>query len=119
MEMCEEMKELRDWLTKHRIEFKDDSTIASHEFVSKSIELGVPENMADTSVFRTKFEIDDVYYSVIYGYCTYGGNDPITGDEKLLELECSAVNDCVPQGWLKASDIISFIKIYHGYREDD
>jgi hypothetical protein len=119
MEMCEEMKELRDWLTKHRIEYRDDSTIYSHEFVLKSIERGVPENMADESIFKTKFEIDDVYYSVSYGYCTYGGIDPFTGDEKLLELECSVVNNCLPQGWFKASDIISFIKIYHGYREDD
>jgi hypothetical protein len=120
MVMCEEMKRLRDMLTSHKIEYTDASTICPKELISKCMAHGLSENMSDTTVYRTHFKIGTDIYSVIYGYATYGGYDPVTDvDKKYLELR---INGDKPVGFLTANDIISYIKIKHNlvsYYEGD
>jgi hypothetical protein len=53
------------------------------------------------SIYRTKFTVNGVKYSVVYGFGTYGG------EYGMLEM---MVGDADPKGWLTAEDIIGVIQ---------
>lgn len=105
MELCEEMKKLRKLLTEKGIEWHDESSIYTEEFIG-----GIKSTMpyfVDSSIYRTHFDIDGIHYSVINGFGTYGGFNPFKHKNYgLLELR---INEDEPTGWHSADDIMDMI----------
>lgn len=114
--ICEEMKKLRQLLDERGIEWKDASAIVPDKVIKKIIECGIDKYHADSTVYRTHFEVDGNNYSVIYGYGTYGGYDPFSGDDPgLLECMTSALNAGEPVGGMTAGDVLDVVDgTYHG-----
>ena len=112
-QMCEEMSKLRKMLDEAGIKWKDVSTIASDRLIKEEcIATGMDEFRVDTTVYRTHFEHEGYYFSVIYGYSTYGGGDPLSGhDPKLLECMTEKANGGEPQGWLTAEQVMSIVNM--------
>lgn len=109
MELCAEMKKLRKQLTERNIEWKDVSIICPESLIETMInEFGQPRQYCDTTIFRTHFSYKGKHYSVINGFGTYGGFEPIENKNYGL-LECMYA-DNVPIGWLTADDIIKIIE---------
>jgi hypothetical protein len=112
--MCEEMKKLREMLTKRGIEWKDASSIVPDEVIQHRIEFGMNKYHADSTMYRTHFETGGNEYSVIYGYGSYGGYDPFNGyDPKLLECMTSVLNGGEPVGYMTAEDVMNVIDGKH------
>ena len=105
MELCEEMKKLRKLLTEKGIEWHDESTIYTEDFIGM-IKSTMPY-FVDNSIYRTHFDIDGIHYSVINGFGTYGGFDLIERKNYGL-LECM-IDDNEPVGWLSANNIMDMI----------
>lgn len=79
MKMCNEMVKLRAELDKRGISWEDKSSIVPQKAIKMMVAQGIDAQFADSSMFRTHFNVGDYHYSVIYGYGSYGGYDPITG----------------------------------------
>lgn len=96
--MCEEMEKLRKWLNDKGIEWFDysDASFMPQEELALLSE-----------VHRTRFRINDVDFSVINGYGTYGGSGVLDENEGLLEMKCSNEDDV--RGWLTAQQIEEYI----------
>lgn len=110
-QMCEEMKKLRKMLDEKGIKWEDCSGITPDELIEKSVATGIDKNFADVTIYRTHFESDGYKYSVIYGYGTYGGYDPLSGDDRgLLECMTDKAYDGEPLGWLTAEQIMNIAK---------
>ena len=95
MEICKEMVKLRKYLDEEGIEWLDAS---SH---------------ARLWICRTHFWVNGYRWSVVNGYGTYGGKGILNENnhnQGLLELMCNYVNGGEPVGWLKAYDVIDYIK---------
>jgi hypothetical protein len=82
-----EMEKLRKLLDSMGIKWRDMSSIYPQD--------------KQYSIYRTKFTVNGVKYSVVYGVCTYGG------EYGMLEM---MVGDAEPKGWLTAEDIIGVIQ---------
>lgn len=90
--MTEEMENFRQMLNEEGIEWEDASSTDWW-----------PTN-------RTHFDHRGFKWSVIHGYGTYGGFNPLTDqDEGLLELMSDAVNDGDPVGWLTAEQAMEYV----------
>lgn len=93
MEICKEMIKLRKYLDEEGIEWLDAS------------------DCDRLWICRTHFEINGFRWSVVNGYGTYGGSGPLSkNNQGLLELMCNYVNGGEPVGYLKAYDVIEYIK---------
>lgn len=111
MQICEEMVKLRDALTKRGISWIDKSDIKSEDEIQKVIKFGIAHEYADTSIFRTHFEINGNLWSVINGYGTYGGYDPFIGKNYgMLECMASCVNNGEPVGYLTAVEVMQMVE---------
>ena len=111
MEICEEMKKLRDALTERGIAWEDKSSLVSETYISEVMEMGIPRKYADVSIFRTHFEINGNKWSVINGYGTYGGYDAFTGKNYgMLECMASCVNNGEPVGNLTAAAVMQMVE---------
>ena len=108
MEMCDEMKKLRSLLDAKGVKWTDLSEVMSESRIEASMQCSNYEfdrNMFDLTFYRTHFEVNNRKYSVIYGYGTYGGYDPVFHkDNKLLELW--EIDHGDPHGWLTAEEVI-------------
>lgn len=94
MEICKEMIKLRKYLDEEGIKWKDASSRNRLWWIC-----------------RTHFEMNGYRWSVVNGYGTYGGSGILDeNNQGLLELMCDYVNDGEPVGWLKAYDVIDYIK---------
>lgn len=90
--MTEEMETLRDMLDEEQIEWQDASSLDAYP------------------VHRTHFRHRGFKWSVIHGYGTFGGINPLTRkDVGLLELMSDAVNDGDPIGWLTAEEAMEYV----------
>ena len=119
MRICEEMAKLRDALTKRGISWIDKSDIKSEDEIQKVMQFGIAREYADTSIFRTHFEINGNLWSVINGYATYGGYDPFTGiNEGLLECMVSCIDSGEPVGCLTAEKVMQMIEQQLTDKED-
>lgn len=108
MKMCEEMIKLRKLLTEHNIEWHDVSVIANEKVIDMLVNnFGQERQYCDTTIYRTHFDANGSQYSVISGFGTYGGFDPVENKDYGL-LECM-IDDNDPKGWLTADDIIKLI----------
>lgn len=88
MKFPDEMQKLRTMLDNMGIKWHDESaSLDSQDEIFM--------------IYRTKFKIGGVRYSVVCGFCTYGG------DKGLLEM---MVGDADPTGWLTAEDIIGVVQ---------
>lgn len=110
MKMCEEMVKLREELDKRGIEWEDKSFIVSEEAIEDAARKGIGRKVADCSIYRTHFQVGEYFYSVIYGYGTYGGVDPCFAvDLELLECMTEKTNGGEPVGWLTAEDVMAIV----------
>ena len=110
MNICEEMKKLREMLDNRGIEWHDLSDITSEEIITQLMEKGLQRGYADTTIWRTHFEVDNIKYSVINGFGTYGGFNSFTGHNLgLLECMTEKVNGGEPVGHLTAEEVIHII----------
>lgn len=108
MKICEEMIKLRNHLDDNNIKWADDSTIPSAEQMCFLKKCGYENKYCDTTVFRTKFIVNDKYFSVVYGYGTRGGVDVCSDtDGGLLEM---MVDNGEVEGWLTADNVIDYIR---------
>ncbi len=115
MKMCEEMTKLRQTLTDKGIEWIDKSTIKIADEIQKLMEIMPDVNVdyLDTSMYRTHFDYKGTRWSVINGYGSYGGYDPIDGkNEGLLELLIDGTEGNEPIGNLTADDILNYMETY-------
>lgn len=94
IEMCNEMKLLRDFLDKKGIEWIDKSDNSDDLIV----------------VYRTRFEVNGEDISVIFGHGTIGGISVFNGNTNYGRLEMM-INNNEPEGWLTAKDIIKQLKL--------
>lgn len=90
LEICNEMKKLRDWLTKNDVAWHDESSISRYYWMA-----------------RTKFYVGEHYFSVINGMGSYGGYRWGFKNQGLLEC---MVDNSEPEGWLTAEDVEERIK---------
>ena len=116
-EMCQEMIKLRAKLNILGIQWFDCSDPIKYRKIScdsyKESNLLIKRKCDehDFGIDRTKFYIDDIEFSVINGFCTYGGYRPFFDDDNkgLLELMIGSNN---PYGDLTADDIIEIINAW-------
>ena len=108
IEMCEEMKKLRDKLDKLGIVWHDETTSTPENVIEEMVRKGCKRQYCEVTIYRTHFIINDVKYSVINGFGTYGGYEPFSDQNNGL-LEMMAENDGDPVGWLTADDVINKI----------
>lgn len=95
--MCEEMIKLRQMLDDRGIKWKDVSEV-------------YPQSKF--YINRTHFTFDEIYYSVINGYGTYGGYDSFDHVNKgLLEIKGEGVNNGDPLGWLTAEEVLKEVGV--------
>lgn len=93
---CYELNKLKDYLDTRRIKYAIKSD---------------PET-AHYRIERIHFMINDYRWSVIHGYGTYGGLDPLTGEDKgLLELYTTQIQPD-PFGCLTCAELIELIERY-------
>lgn len=90
LEICNEMQKLRDWLKENDIDWYDDSEDGDYFWMA-----------------RTKFHVNDHFFSVINGFGSYGGLR--FGFENQRLLECM-IDNSEPEGWLTAEDVEKRIK---------
>lgn len=107
MKMCDEMIKLRAELDKRGISWEDKSSIVPQKAIEMMVAQGIDAQFADSSMFRTHFNVGGYHYSVIYGYGSYGGYDPITGKSgELLECMTEKINGGEPVGNMSAVDVL-------------
>lgn len=95
--MCEEMIKLRQMLDDRGIKWKDVSG-------------GYPQSIF--YINRTHFTFDEIDYSVINGYGTYGGYGSFDHvNMGLLELMGEGVNNGDPLGWLTAEEVLKEVGV--------
>lgn len=59
---------------------------------------------------RTHFNYRGHDWSVIHGYCSFGGYSLFEKDNGLLELMSGAVNDGDPVGYLTAKEAFDYVR---------
>ncbi len=109
MELCEEMKKLRQWLSDNDIVWFERSSIMSEKKIDYLMHIcgGTERAYFDTSIYRTHFIINGELWSVINGFYTHGGFEPyVNKNYGMLELR---IGDNDPVGWLSADNIIKRI----------
>ena len=109
------MVKLRQALTDKGIEWIDKSTIRIADEIQKLMEImpDVDVDYLDTSMYRTHFDYKGKRWSVINGYGSYGGYDPIDGkNEGLLELLIGDAAGNEPIGNLTADDVLNYMETY-------
>ena len=100
--MQKKKKKLRTMLTEMGIKWQDKSLIYPEDKIIYIMNMyNLSREIADVSIYRTRFDAIGCHYSVICGYGTYGG------EEGLLEM---MVDDEDPTGCLTAEDIISNVE---------
>ena len=107
-EICEEMKKLREELTKRQIEWSDWSEVYKVN----------PEDQGEY-IDRTKIFVKGEEISIINGFGTYGGYDSFdgeSGNDGLLEL---MVGNFEPIGWLKADKCLELIEKFLKVEDDE
>lgn len=110
IELCEEMKKLRNKLDKLGIAWTDNSFIMPEDELEKMVSLGLKREFCDITMYRTYFIINDIEYSVINGYNSYGGYSPfLDRNLGLLEIMAETINNGNPCGNMTADDIINLI----------
>lgn len=108
--LCEEMKKLRDYLEQHNIAWEDNSTVVSEEKIEIFMAMGIPNEQADTSIYRTVFTYKGIEYSVINGYATYGGYRPFA-DKNDGKLELMNGDTLEVSGGYTAEEVIKIVGI--------
>lgn len=108
MKMSEEMEKLRKGLDKRKIPWNDDSSIAPKEQIELMKSKGFTEEEADITMYRTHFNYKDHHYSVVFGYGSYGGINPIKSEVSDNKLELM-IDKSTPVGWLTAKDVLDII----------
>lgn len=102
MMICDEMIKLRQALDEKGVKWEDKSTICLEEHILEVIrKRNVSRKYADTSMWRTHFTYNGYFYSVIYGYGSYGYYDG--------KLECM-VGGKEPVGSMTANDILDLME---------
>lgn len=91
MEICAEMKKLREYLDAHGIEWRDDSNALTEWWMC-----------------RTKFDIHGNSFSVINGVGSYGGAMLGSRNQGLLEYWINEKGE--PTGYSTAEDVIKEIE---------
>lgn len=110
MKMCDEMIKLRKKLDEIGIAWQDNSYSTPENVVEELVRLGHERQYCDVTIYRTHFIINDVRYSVINGYGTYGGYDPfLDKNDGLLEVMTETLNGGDPIGYMTADDLIKTI----------
>ena len=110
MKMCKEMQKLRDKLDEIGIVWEDASSSTPEKIIEDMVRDGFLRRYCDVAIFRTHFTINDVKYSVIYGYGTYGGYEPVFDkDYGVLEVWAETINNGDPCGHMTADDVIKAI----------
>lgn len=105
--MCNEMKKLRDLLDSMGVEWTDESNITSQQLIDNLVSEGFSENYVDTTMYCTHFMVNGHKASVINGFGSYGGYDPVLQNNKgLLELMPDLDNMSEPIGYLTAEEVI-------------
>lgn len=104
MIICKEMQKLRAALDKMGVGFTDES----EEWEMFDYDSGFAKQPIKQGICRTHFDFNGVYYSVINGFCTYGGYDWNEFENKGL-LEIMLPNGEV-EGYLTAHEIIEILK---------
>lgn len=104
MKICKEMLKLRSWLNEKDIRWFDRSSITSQEYIDLMAMFEIEPQYADTTIHRTHFEFREHHISVINGYGTYGGFEPLENKNYgALEM---MIDDREPIGWLSAENVI-------------
>lgn len=67
-------------------------------------------DMGKYPITRTHFNYRGNDWSVIHGYCSYGGYSHFEKDSGLLELMSGAVNDGDPIGYLTAKEAFDYVR---------
>lgn len=103
---CDEMQKLCKKLDEYGIKWSDRSTRYKNVNGKETFTI---ERIVIIYQQDDKYRDFNTCVSVIHGYCTYGGIDPITGeDDGLLEM---MINYNEPRGYLRANDV--FEEIIH------
>ena len=98
MKMCDEMIKLRNALDEKGVQWEDKSTIYPDDEIRDTMrKLNVSRECADCSMFRTHFSYRGYFFSVIYGYGSYGYYDG--------KLECMVGGE-EPEGSMTAEDVL-------------
>ena len=114
-EMCQEMIRLRVKLNILGIPWTDESDsrfertkLAEAHSLSPLERKGKRMDIHDFGIDRTVFSVKDKKFSVVNGFCTKGGYEPIVLNENqgLLEMMFSGQD---PIGYLTADDIIDLV----------
>ena len=104
------MQKLRDKLDEMGIAWTDASYIMPEDEIEKMMALGFKKQFCDITMYRTYFIINDIEYSVINGYNSYGGYSPfLDRNLGLLEIMAEPINNGEPCGHMTADDIINLI----------
>lgn len=106
IEMCEEMYKLRDKLDMMDVPWEDNSYVMSESMIEamhKACKKQISRDFIDATIYRTYFVANGVFCSVIYGFNTHGGIDPVYHQDRgLLELMGGHKNI----GFLTADEVI-------------
>lgn len=89
--ICDEMKNLREWLDKNGIKWEDKSD----------------KDYCFGWMARTHFTYKDHFVSVVNGYGSYGGFNRFDPNEDLLEM---MIGENDPIGWLTADQVITYLE---------
>lgn len=108
MKICEEMVKLREGLDKRNIAWIDESDIYSKDRIEMLKSKGFTEEESDFTMYRTHFTYKDHFYSVIFGYGSYGGINPISSQLSGDRLELM-IDENTPKGWLTAEDVLDIV----------
>lgn len=107
IEMCKEMKKLRNLLDSMGVEWTDESIITPQQLIDDMVSKGLPESFVDTTMYRTHFMVNGHRASAINGFGSYGGYDPMRkNNQGLLELMPNLDNMSEPIGHLTAEEVI-------------
>ena len=90
--MTKEMELFRKMLEDNGIEWHDASDMNAYP------------------ITRTHFNYRGHDWSVIHGFCSYGGYSSFEKDKGLLELMSNAVNDGDPVGYLTAKEAFDYVR---------
>lgn len=102
MKICDEMIKLRKALDEKGVKWEDKSTIYPDDEIRDTMrKLNVSREYADCSMFRTHFTYKGYFFSVIYGYGSYGHYDG--------KLECM-VGGKEPVGSMTAEDVLKLME---------
>lgn len=98
MKICDEMVKLRNALDEKGVQWEDKSTIYPENKIQEIMSrCNVSRKYADASMWRTHFTYKGYFFSVIYGYGSYGYYDN--------KLECMIGGE-EPEGGMTAEDVL-------------